>query len=218
VTGAAEQVSARVARLRSQGDAHASQGRAEEAHVSWRKALGLVEAWVDDPLADESHNPAEQANFLGIRGGLERRLGEVGRALDSYRRGALIESAADLPATYNRVNAVKLALIADDRTVSDIHHELVELREALQRRFERDDSAKDDAWLWADLGDVQLLLGEEAEAAAAYRTFADKAQSTSPESTLRVIKEVAAALRVNGDSAAGRIGRSVVDMQRVLTT
>jgi tetratricopeptide (TPR) repeat protein len=216
VTGPAEQVSTRVARFRSQGDAHAAQGRTEAAHESWRKALAAVAGWLADPAAEQAA-PAELANFLGIRGGLERRLGEIDHALKSYRSGARIEEDNDLPATYNRVNAIKLALIAADRTVADLQTDLVRLRDALQLRFESDDAAKDDAWLWADLGDVHLLLGEDAEAAAAYRIFAAKAQSTSPGSTLRVIGEVMAALEENGDPSAARIARSIGDVQRVLS-
>jgi hypothetical protein len=207
--------SAAIAALRSRGDARADQGLTDAADEAWNAALLIARTWLEDPRAEQIHPPAERANFFGIRGGLERRLRQFERALISYRRGAKLEKDHALPSTYNRANAIKLALITGDRTVAALQQDLVELRDALQRHSAPDTSI-DDAWHWADLGDVQLLLGEDSDAAESYRKFTDRAQSTSPESTLRVIKEVATKLRDHGDDAADRVGRSVVVAERVL--
>jgi tetratricopeptide (TPR) repeat protein len=216
--------------LRSRGDALARSGRVGEASDAYRGGLAIVEDWLAGSPAAGGHDrsapaddrvvAADTANLLGIRGGLFRRLGELDRALDSYRKGAQIEAVRGLPATYNRANAIKLALIIDDRkdrtTLAQLHEELVELRRALEQRLTTDERATDDAWLWADLGDVRLLLGDDEEATAAYRTYSGKARSTSPASTLSLIREVVTALRDHRDPAADRVASSLKKVEQVL--
>lgn len=212
----AQEAEREVQLLRCRGDALVRSGRVDEAMMAYRDALAVVEDWLAAPFAEE-HIPAEMANLLGIKGGLHRRLGEVDQALGSYRRGAEIETTQDLLGTYNRANVIKLALIADEHTLADLRDELLDLRRALERRFATDERATDDAWLWADLGDVRLLLGDDAQATAAYRTFADKARSTSPVSTLSVIKECAAAMLAHDDPAGERVASSVAAVEQVLS-
>lgn len=221
----------RVESLRSKGDSLARRHRLDEARSCWIDALAIVDAWLADPHATEQYSHRDRANQFGISGGLARRLGDTDRALDRYREGARIEGVLDLPETYNRTNAIKLALITQERpagrgepghppprlTLADLHGDLVDLRDALQIRL-TDERVADDAWAWADLGDVRLLLGEDAAAAQAYRTFRDKGRSSSVESMLKVIKDVAAALVANNDPAAGRVARSVAAAEQVLGT
>jgi len=88
-----------------------------------------------------------------------------------------------------------------------LQEELVALSEALERRLSTDERAADDAWLWADLGDVRLLLDDEDGAVAAYRTFGAKARTDSPTSTLAVLRQIADALAAHGDGAAARLPR-----------
>lgn len=228
----AQEVERRVRLLRRRGDAFIAaaaesgqEDQAQDAYSAYRGALAIVEDWLtgaSSASGDSAAVPgddqavADTANMLGIRGGLYRRLHEPSRALGSYREGAAIETTRGLPATYNRTNAIKLALIAGDRTLAQLHDELLELRRALERRLATDERATDDAWLWADLGDIHLLLGDDAEAMAAYQTFADKARSTSPASTLSLMREVEAAMVARGDPAADRIAMALGRAQQVL--
>ena len=63
MTGPTEQVSTRVARFRSQGDAHAAQGRTEAAHESWGKALAAVAGWLADPAAEQAAPPSWRTSW-----------------------------------------------------------------------------------------------------------------------------------------------------------
>lgn len=105
-----------------------------------------------------------------------------------------------------RANALKLALITGTATVAEERDALVELRDVLDRRLAADVQAADDAWLWADLGDVTLLLGDERKALSAYMTFAEKARTRSPASTLNVLRGLVAALNAHDDPDASAVG------------
>lgn len=217
MTGARVQSHPDVQRMRSRGDALRRSGRAEEAGAEYTRALDLVRARLHD--AEVAGNAAEQANLLGMQGGFQRRLGDSAAALESYRSGAEIEAAGNLPSTYNRTNAVKLELMTDDpppRRLVDLTADLQDLRRVLATGSTRDTRVTDDAWSWADLGDVHLLLGDDAAAIDAYRTFADKARTTSPAVTLQVIKDLAAAMRSHEDPDAARVDASVRAAERVL--
>jgi tetratricopeptide (TPR) repeat protein len=217
VTGAGVQSHDDVQRLRSKGDALRRSDRVEEANAEYARALDLVRARLRE--AETAGNPAERANLLGMQGGLHRRLGDSAAALASYRLGADLETENDLASTYNRTNALKLELITDDpapKRLAQLTPDLLKLRGVLARGTTTDPQVTDDAWSWADLGDVHLLLGDDAAAIDAYRRFADKAKSTSPAVTLRVIKEVAAAMQSHDDPDAGRVSASVQAAERVL--
>src|SRR5215213_3427976 len=116
---------------RRRGDAQARHGRKDEAKEAYEtaflftdRALGLLPiSNVADPnvLSSLDRNvAAEAAELLGVRGGLLRRLGRVDDALESYRLGAVLEANHNLVETYNRANAIKLALIIGDRTVAEL--------------------------------------------------------------------------------------------------
>lgn len=211
-----------VALNRNKGDALVARGRQADAVDAYRtaaeradEALGLlgIDPGATGDLAAlvESDWAGDAAEWFGVRGGLLRRIGELGRpevlqdALESYRRGAQIETKYGLSSTYNRANALKLALITGTATVAEERNDLVELHDVLARRLAADVQAADDAWLWADLGDVTLLLGDEREALSAYTTFAEKAQTRSPASTLSVLRALVAALKAHHDPDASAV-------------
>jgi tetratricopeptide (TPR) repeat protein len=223
---------ARAVRLqRRRGDAAATRRRAEDAGEAYRSALSLA----DDALQRLPLPPAgeaaairaldrrtaeEAAEWFGVRGGILRRLGsledqeaQLREALRSYRAGAVYESEHDLPNTYNRGNAIKLALIAGEDTVEGCAGQLAALRDAVEFRSTVDVRAADDAWIWADLGDALLLLGEERGALEAYRVFAAKARTDSPQSAFAMMHEVVGALRRHQDPQAEQIAASLNQVQ-----
>jgi Trypsin-like peptidase domain len=204
---------------RRKGDALATRGNREGAIEAYRNAItGADEALqllgvaadmdADSRAAMEEKTAQDAAEWLGIRGGLLRRAGELGddkahaEALLSYRLGAEIETALNLPATYNRSNAIKLALISGEATLQEQRDDLLSLRDVLERRLATDEQAADDAWIWADLGDTELLLGQERSAFSAYATFADKARTDSPAATLNVLRELVETLKEHEDQGA----------------
>jgi tetratricopeptide (TPR) repeat protein len=219
VTPGLDQLERTVTLNRRKGDALAGRGNREDAVEAYRTAieradealqlLGIdASAGADAVGTVEQRVAADAAEWLGIRGGLLRRVGELDEsavledALRSYRLGAEIETARNLPGTYNRGNALKLALISGETTLKEERNDLIALRDVLERRLATDEHAADDAWLWADLGDVALLLGEERPALSAYTTFAEKARTDSPAATLNVLRGLAEALKAHDDDDA----------------
>ena len=64
-------------------------------------------------------------------------------------------------------------------------------------------------WLYADLGDCSALLGDLERARTAYATLIAKSETKSPQRTLAVLTELAAALSANKDPAAGNVTAAV---------
>lgn len=222
-----EDIVRNVTLYRRKGDALARSGRDEDARASYDTALSLIDKALEglsispaesaaQPAALDVDVASDAADLLGVRGGILRRLRRPGESLESYRRGAEIEKSQDLPVTYNRANAIKLALIVGDRTVAQVRDELIALRSVLEWRLSTDERAADDAWIWADLGDVRLLLGDDDGAERAYRAFADKARTDSLTSALSVLRQVVDALDAHGDADAEQIAASLRKAERLL--
>jgi hypothetical protein len=207
---------------RNKGDSLVARGRQLDAVDAYRTAvdraddalnlIGLDPGGTADPSGViKADQAADAAEWFGVRGGLLRRIGELGESdalessLQSYRSGAHIETNYELSSTYNRANALKLALITGNATVEEERPDLVALRDVLDRRLAADVQAADDAWLWADLGDVTLLLGDERKALSAYTTFTEKANTKSPASTLKVLRGLITALNAHHDPDAPAI-------------
>jgi hypothetical protein len=200
---------------RRKGDALARTGNEPAAMRAYQDALRVVGDALMETRPDSPNFDVNRAELLGTQGGLLRRAGRMREALESYRRGAAHEIASGSAVTYNRVNAIKLALIAGDQTVSGLQPDLEDVQRSLEERLSVDQRAADDGWLWADLGDVRLLRGDPDGAARAYRSFAAKATSGSPSSTLSVLDEIVKALNLHGDESAVQVADSVKRMKRV---
>lgn len=212
---------------RRKGEALTRAGRDEEATQAYNLALSLLDVALENIPASlfdyrsrtsipQSDVAADAAELFGLRGGLLRRLGRLDEALESYRHGADIEYAYDLPSTYDRTNAIKLELIMGHRTIEQLKLELERLQDMQSRRLSTDERAADDAWAWADLGDIRLLLGDDVGAESAYRTFKAKARTDSPAVTLSVIREIAYALEAHGDRDAARVEASLNSLEELL--
>lgn len=208
---------------RRKGDSLERSGRHDAADEAYGMALGLLDdvlAGFPEALPQDTHRAdelaAEAAELWGERGGILRRRGSLDAALASYRRGAFYEEARELPATYNRLNALKLALMIGESRLTDLADELGTLRDSLANRLATDEVAADDAWLWADLADTRLLLGDIAGAELAYRSFIDRARTDSPDVTLSVLRDLLDQLEKNGDPAAPALRQSAAHIERVL--
>jgi len=213
---------------RRRGDAAAKRGRDDVAQEAWEAALAASEggfvalgipAEVDEAQAASytADVAAEAADLMGVRGGLLRRLDRARDALASYRVGAAWEASHDLPQTYNRTNAFKLAIITGDQTLAQLQDSLSGFRDVLEQRLSTDERAADDAWLWADLGDVRLLLGDDSGAVSAYQDFVTRARTDSPVSSLAVLREVVQSLTVNKDPAADRTAETLAKVENVVS-
>jgi tetratricopeptide (TPR) repeat protein len=220
---AARRYEAVSARLRQKGDAIQQRGDTPQAFQVYEDALEALESALialgnkpeSGPGSTADVPPDEVgkvADLYGARGGLLRRLNRVDEALQSYETGAAIERDFGLTATYNRTNAIKLALLSGASTLADAKPELADLQNVLEVRLRSDEQAADDAWLWADLADCRLLLGDESAAEDDYRRFVQKAERRSPVTALAVVRELATALTLRGDPDGARLA---VALQRV---
>lgn|SRR5215218_2244361 len=212
---------------RRMGDASRRSGRIEEANEAYVRALQLIDDILpafptlpsnhDAGSVDIDRNIAvEAAELWGERGGILRRLARLDESRTSYARGAGFEEAYNLPTTYNRVNVLKLELMTG-QSLSSLSGPIAKVRDALQTRLSTDERAADNAWLWADLGDLRLLLGDVDEALSAYRTFVAKARTDSPVLTLSVLSDVVEALEQNGDPRADLVKSGAAEVEKEMS-
>jgi tetratricopeptide (TPR) repeat protein len=223
----AQDIMRTVTLYRRKGDAAAQRGRKDAAKEAWEAglaasdgvfaALGIPGTVNQAQAGGYAANVATYAaDLMGVRGGLLRRLSMTHDALDSYRTGAVWETSHNLTQTYNRMNAFKLAIIIGDQKLAQLHEPLREFRDELEQRLSTDERAADDAWLWADLGDVKLLLGDDRGAVSAYQDFVGRARTDSPVSSLAVLHEVVQALIAHKDPDADRTAEALAKVESVI--
>jgi tetratricopeptide (TPR) repeat protein len=205
-----------VAMDRQKGDSMQRLGRTAAAEDAYRSATQRIEYFLDAVSSSGIElQPEELAELYGVRGGLLRRYNQLLDALGSYEAGARFERAGNLASTYNRTNAIKLALLIGDRTLSELREEINDAAASLHERLQQDEQAADDAWIWADLGDVRLLQGDGPGAEEAYSIFVRKATSGSPAITLAMLEKVVAALDLHADPSASQV-RTTIERVRPL--
>jgi tetratricopeptide (TPR) repeat protein len=198
-----------VALDRQRGDALRKARRDAEADKLYEKAIYRIEKLRAESDNGQGLSRSDYAELLGVRGGLLKRRNQLGMALDSYRLGAEVERSGHLASTYNRINAIKLSLLSKQRTVVELHDQLLEAEATLSERLKKDPVAASDAWLWADLGDVRILLGNETDAVEAYKLFSQKATTGSPRRTLFMLDDIAALLSSSEDASSEEIALAI---------
>jgi tetratricopeptide (TPR) repeat protein len=219
---------------RKRGDALRRTGQLDQAMKEFRAGLSVLNqaistlestpAWAlttpgaPGPLGDEARDVlAELIEAYGSCGGMHRRLGELPAALQAYRHGAKLESDHGATSTYNRVNAVKLALLSSAAGLAALSPDIAALEALLTRQLTDDQALSDGAWSWADLGDCRALLGDVPGAERAYRTFVEKAGSHAPSSTLEVLRDIVKCLQTAGDTGARLVADSLSVLEARLT-
>jgi hypothetical protein len=206
-----------VALDRQRGDAMKKAGRDEEAEKLYERGIWRLDELLAESNNGELLNSSDYAELLGVAGGLFRRRNQMVKALENYTLGAEVERAGDLASTYNRVNSIKLALLGGQCTVAELREQLLEAEVTLGDRLKKDPVAASDAWLWADLGDIRILLGSEADALEAYKLFAQKATTGSPRKALALLEEIASALTFNEDPSSKDLALSIRRAKPILT-
>lgn len=211
---------------RKRGEALSRTGQLDGATTEFRSGISVLNqaisklestpAWAatrpgaQESLSDEARDVlAELIEAYGSRGGMHRRLGELSAALEAYRSGARLEEDYVAASTYNRVNAVKLALLAGSSCLVDLRPDIAALESLLTRQLTEDQAQSDSAWSWADLGDCRALLGDVPGAERAYRTFVEKAGSQAPSATLEVLRDIVKSLQTAGDPEAPLVADSL---------
>lgn len=213
--------------LRKRGEAFGRAGDASRAVAEFRAGAGVLDEIIrfllalpewpreqpvpaGDPTPEVAAIARELVEAYGSRGGMLRRLGDSRAALDSYRKGAELEESFVHQSTYNRVNAVKLALLSGASSLDDLATDIETLEKLLTKHLAEQQELSDSGWAWADLGDCRALLGVDVLGAErAYRAFVDKAGSSAPNATLEVLRAICDKLDEVGDARAATVRASL---------
>lgn len=211
-----EDLHRKVKLYRKRGDALQEAGQEEEAAKNYRNILEIVEEIIailaplqaqaatglaepQPPIKEEEKWVGELIEAYGLSGGMYRRLGKLEDSLKAYQEGAKLEKIYGSPSTYNRVNAVKLALLSGATSLASLRPAIDALESFLTQQLTEAQHLSDSAWSWADLGDCRALQGDVPGAERAYRTFVEKAGSQAPKTTLAMLREMDRALQRVGD-------------------
>jgi tetratricopeptide (TPR) repeat protein len=221
--------------LRRKGDALRKAGREDQAYAAWEEArLVLAECAEQRDLpgvtrrlleservslkTDEQELLKWLVEFYGVQGGIEQRLNKRKEAFASYSLGARLEDLGELPATYNRLNAVKALILTKEKTLADVRPSLDQLVSHIRAQIKADEAFGESGWAYADLGDCLALLGKPSEALRAYSTFVEKAEIKSPERALDVLRTILATLEDQGDPGATELRSAVSNLESALAT
>jgi tetratricopeptide (TPR) repeat protein len=212
-----EELLSQVALDREFGDAYARDKELADANGFYDDAIRKIDQFFEAAVVAEWEIvESDLAELHGVKGGLLKRRDKLDEALESYSLGAEAERDGKLASTYNRLNAIRLALLLGSQTLSSIQEQLRDAEKSLGERLKADQEAADNGWLWADLGDLRLLQSDEKGAEEAYRVFVSKATSGSPDVSLGTLHRVQAALEKRGDPAAGQLKRAVARVTPLL--
>jgi tetratricopeptide (TPR) repeat protein len=211
--------------FRKKGDALRKAGREEAAYKAYMAGINSLddalailkpESMVKElkakhtvPSSERGTPLGELVEIFGMRGGLLQRVGDLKEALSSYSEGASLEDHFDLQSTYNRLNALKYALLVGDKRLHELGTQFEELAKHIEDNLHNDKSLSDSGWAWADLGDCLALLGRQERAKQAYLTFISKAEIKSPERTLDILQKIAAKLTASHDPDASRLQKAI---------
>lgn len=222
-----EELHRKVKLHRKRGDALREAGQERKAAMDYRHTLAMLEEMIHILLAvpsaagNEFPGPDNEADgwvgelieAYGLSGGIHRRLGELKEALVAYREGAKLEESSGATSTYNRVNAVKLALLSNAASLDSLRPDIDGLESFLSQQLTTAQQLSDNAWSWADLGDCRALQGDVSGAERAYQTFVEKAGSQAPKITMTVLQEIVMALQNAGDPQADPVAQALTALQ-----
>lgn len=198
----------------------------EDGRAAFRTGVGELKNALGALVVDGAEVAEELAETWGALGGMLRRLpegedfgllGDIAptkdidlkseplSALAAYREGAKVEAAASLSSTYCRLNELKFLLITGEERLGALKPRIRELADSIRERLKIDAKLSDGGWAWADLGDCRALLGDLDAAAAAYNSFIERSETRSPQTTLKILNELATAMNGNEDPEAGTV-------------
>jgi tetratricopeptide (TPR) repeat protein len=162
--------------LSAKAKRHSARGEHEEAIRLQREAVETyreiynqrIHDPVDSEIDERERNEVAHrlADHEGRLGGVYRRAGQLGPALDSYTRGTELEIEWQLDDTYNRTNKIILALLLDPGNLSALVAEIEQTADLVRSQVDR--TRRDQWWAWADMGLLSLLAGRPRDAMWAY--------------------------------------------------
>lgn len=194
--------------LRKRGDALTKLGRKDEAQAAYSQGVDVLEESVSLlELLREEDVADDLAESIGSKAGMLARLGgeRSQEALSTYEKGAKLEDTYSLPSTYNRLNFIKRRLVSGSERLSDLLPEIKGLASFIEDQLRNDTEMSDSGWAWADLGDCYGLMGDIDQAQVAYSNFIRRAEIKSPETTLKVLNDLADRLKEFDDPDASKV-------------
>lgn len=211
---------AKAAEAKAKGDADKRWDELDGALAAYERAVHALHSFNEKLTINGSGeaNEIQQrirpklADFLGMCGGVLRRIGDLPRAEARYREGGVIENEMKLKSTYNRVNRLVLELLREPALIQERKSEITEVKERLI------EATKDSGryWSWADRGLITLLDLEQsdedrlADAKEAYIGFGDAGASLDNyDSSIEVLNALAATMATH-DPAIERPIREIV--------
>jgi tetratricopeptide (TPR) repeat protein len=151
-------------------------------------------------------------DHYGRLGGMYRRAGQLKPALDSYTRGAELETEWQLDDTYNRTNKIIFALLLDPRSLPALIDEIEKTADLVRSQINR--TRRDQWWAWADMGLLSLLAGRPRDARWAYDHFAATgARRGDYDSTMSVLRELEAALSAHAPERSQELAAAIAHLE-----
>jgi hypothetical protein len=192
------------------GDEALAREEFEEAHYAIDEAFAEIESRgtfnpsisgaIDQATKDQAF---ELADCWGIRGGIYREEGEVGKAIDAYDKGYALEvdPKYEIASTYNTVNRLVLRLLRDPRSLQPgdapgagtagsrlVPELLAEAGDAIAQKWRL---MTDPVWALADMVLIKTLL-QAPDAAEWEARLESQAGNRFPFDSLRaVVKRLA---------------------------
>ena len=154
----------------------------------------------------------ELADTFGMKGGVNRRLGNLHQAYLEYFEGQKIESKDQL-STYNLGNVIALG-ITEERIPPDDLKMRSSIELAIKQLVAKTSGSRtDEWWAWSDLGQLYLLTNDVTRALAAY----ERARKTGPTTEeygrhLEVLRQLHEATSSTAPDVAAGVAQVLVDL------
>ena len=145
------------------------------------------------------------ADYLGMKGGIYRRMGKIGEALEAYLEGYEIEKTY-ASAPYNLSNVIALSIVRDPSCLAKWQSEI----EARIDVLSGDEALLGKWWTHADLGMFYLLSGHLDSALKHYNTFKMiGADFEAHQTTIDVLRLLRDSLQSHRSSIAPQISEAI---------
>jgi tetratricopeptide (TPR) repeat protein len=211
----------------------------DEAIDLLTEAVGEIEesGWKPHPAGVDGLDEQDRtmawhyADCLGMLGGnfrrkaqqtdASRRVQLLKQAIACFERGRTYEQEPNyrIASSYNTVNAIVAPIegqleIASSQT-AELERAVAMLR--LQVSDPKSATRRLDRWAWADLGQCQLLLGDEVGARTTYQRFIELSDLATIQSALKVLHSIGAALKaMHDDFTAQSVANGIQQLESQL--
>lgn len=144
------------------------------------------------------------ADCYGMMGGIYRRWRKLDKAVENYDMGLRYEEND----SYNLSNSIVIRLLLNPASLDQQRAAIIQAERTVNAQVQSDRSEQ--WWAWADLGLFRLLDSKYELAQAAYEKFRAKgAREKDYDSTIKVLSELAEALRPKYSELASKFQKAI---------